>query len=520
MTFMTESLIFDIVTIISTIVVLTIAFWKWKLSYWDRVGLPTLSPILFFGDTKDVLLGRLTFGEQFQELYKKLKAKGLKHGGVYLGTRPFYLPTDPEIIKHIWQKDFQHFVNHGNYFDEEADPLSGHLFNLEDAKWKNMRVKLTPTFTSRKMKMMFQTLADCTHGLKDIMDEGASSGSPVDIKEILGRFTTDIIGSVAFGLECNSLKDPNTLFRMYGKKIFELSTGRRLHLFLQFILPERVLHAMKFKVTPSDVETFFMKVIRDTVGYREKNNVYRKDFLHMLIQLKNRGTVTDDEKITEDNGKTGEKALTMNELAAQSFVFFAAGFETSSTTVTFALLELALNQDIQQKLREEINTCLAKSNGELTYQAIMEMTYMDKVLQETLRKYPPVPFLTRRCTKDYTIPETSIKLRKGDHVGISVVGIQNDPEYYPDPEKFVPERFNEENKNSRHPFTWMPFGEGPRICIGLRFGMLQSKVGLAALLKNYKITLNSKTKMPIEMEKSSFITSVNGGVWLNVEKLS
>ncbi|EFA02821.2 cytochrome P450 6BQ7 [Tribolium castaneum] len=375
-----DSLIVDLVTIISTIVVVSIAYCKWKLSYWNNTGLPTLSPVFPFGDTKELLLGQKSFGEQFQDLYKEIRAKGWKHAGVYLAIQPFYLPVDPKIIKHIWQVDFQHFVNHGNYINEEVDPLSGHLFNLEDAKWKEMRVKLTPTFTSGKMKMMFQTLADCTHGLKTIMNECATSGTPIEIKDVLGRFTTDIIGSAAFGLECNSLKDPDSTFRKYGKKVFELQGWERIKVLAQFALPHSFLRAIKFKQTQSDVEKFFMKVVRDTADYREKNKIYRKDFMHLLLQLKNRGKVSDDEKVTQENGKTGEKALTMNEVAAQAFVFFLAGFETSSTLMTFTLYELATNPDIQGKLREEINTVLAKHDGQMTYEAMMEMTYMEKVL--------------------------------------------------------------------------------------------------------------------------------------------
>jgi cytochrome P450 family 6 len=81
--------------------------------------------------------------------------RGLKHGSVHVGIKPFYVPVDPELIKHVPQIDFQHFVNHGTFIDEVNDPFSGHLFSLEDAKWRNMRIKLTPTFTSGKMKMVF-----------------------------------------------------------------------------------------------------------------------------------------------------------------------------------------------------------------------------------------------------------------------------------------------------------------------------------------------------------------------------
>ncbi|KAJ3659268.1 hypothetical protein Zmor_010965 [Zophobas morio] len=509
----------DVVGIVVAVSVIVIVYLKWKFSQLQKLGIPTLSPSIPFGDTKKLMLGQYTFGEQFAEFYKEFKCRGLKHGGVYLGAKPFYVPIDPELIKCIMQKDFQHFVNHGFFIDEHHDPLSGHLFNLEDTKWKNMRIKLTPTFTSGKMKMMFQTLADCTVGLKTVMDKSAVEHTPLDIKDILGRFTTDIIGSVAFGLECNSLKDPDALFRKYGKRVFEIDTWERLKFIMQFAFPRNLLKAIKFKMTKPEVENFFMKAVRDTVAYREKNNISRKDFMHLLIQLKNRGTVVDDDKIT-DEGKTEEKALTMNELAAQAFVFFLAGFETSSTTMTFALFELATNPEIQDKLRNEISSVLTKYNDELTYDGIMEMTYMDKVINETLRKYPPVPMLMRKCNKEYLIPNTSIILPKNMDVGIPVLGLHKDNDYYPNPEVFDPERFSDEQKSSRPAFTWLPFGEGPRVCIGLRFGMLQSKVGLTTLLKNYKIKLSSKTKTPLELDKNSFVTTAEGGIWIDVEKLN
>ncbi|KAJ3659264.1 hypothetical protein Zmor_010963 [Zophobas morio] len=521
MSVLTESIAFEAIAVLTTTIVIIIAWCKWQLSYWERMGVPTLTPTFPFGNTQDFILGRKSFGEQTRDLYRALKDKGYrKHAGIYLGLKPFYYVIDPDLIKQILQKDFQHFVNHGNYLNEKDDPLTGNLFSLEDTKWRNMRVKLTPTFTSGKMKMMFQTLADCTVGLKEIMDASATNRTSVNIKEILGRFTTDIIGSAAFGLECNSLKDPNAPFRKYGRRVFEINKIDRLKFMLQFMVPHNILRALKFRITKADVEKFFMKAVKDTVDYREKNNIYRKDFMHLLLQLKNRGAVADDGKITDDHGNTAQAALTMNELSAQAFVFFLAGFETSSTTMTFALYELARNSDVQEKLRQEINTVLEKHNNELTYEGIMEMTYMDKVLNETLRKHPPVPFLPRKCTKDYTVPHTSIVIEKGTSVTIPVLGLHMDPEYYPAPERFDPERFSEENKNSRPAFTWIPFGEGPRVCIGLRFGLLQSKVGLTTLLRNYNIKLSSKTTLPLQLDKNTLIRTVFGGMWIDVEKIN
>ncbi|KAF7271442.1 hypothetical protein GWI33_015664, partial [Rhynchophorus ferrugineus] len=195
-------------------------------------------------------------------------------------------------------------------------------------------------------------------------------------------------------------------------------------------------------------------------------------------------------------------------------------FETSATTMTYALLELAQNEDIQEKVRQEVNEVLAKYDGVMTYEAMLDLKYTESVIMETMRKYPPVALLPRVCTKDYTIPDTKVTIKKGTAVLISTWGLHKDPEYFPNPEKFDPTRFSQENKKNIRDYTYMPFGEGPRMCLGLRFGMMQSKVGLATMIRTFKVTLNKNTYFPLRMKKPSFITTVEGDVWLNVEKCS
>nr|CAD7420880.1 unnamed protein product [Timema poppensis] len=131
---------------------------------------------------------------------------------------------------------------------------------------------------------------------------------------------------------------------------------------------------------------------------------------------------------------------------------------------------------------------------------------MDAVVDETLRKYPPVGSLARFCTKDYKIPGTNINIDKETSVIIPVYAIHHDPRYYPEPEKFDPEWFSDENIKIRPKFTYLPFVEGPRICIGLRFGLMQVKVGLTALLSKYKFSVNEKTSTPVTFNPISFIT--------------
>lgn len=231
------------------------------------------------------------------------------------------------------------------------------------------------------MKMMFQTFVECTSGLEDILKEHSRIEDPVDIKEVVSRFTTDIIGSCAFGIDCNSLKNPDSEFRRFGRKIFEPNFKRRLKNWIFFAIPREILIYLGVKQMTEEIESFFMEVVKKTVEYRENNHIERKDFMQLLLQLKNQGKVNEDENLKLNTKQNHEgETLTLNELAAQCFVFFLAGFETSATTMTFALLELALNQDIQNKLRDEIETVLKKHNGKLSYEAVMEMVYLDKIV--------------------------------------------------------------------------------------------------------------------------------------------
>nr|CAI5855769.1 unnamed protein product [Callosobruchus analis] len=414
---------------------------------------------------------------------------------------PTLVVVDIELVKRVLQVDFQHFWGHGTFINDQ-DNLSFHLFNLEGPRWKRDRAKLSPTFTSGKMKMMFQLVVACTEELTKVLDE-TSSNNPVDIKDIMSRFTTDVIGSCAFGIECNSLKDPDDDFRKNGRKVTDqLDLESTVRQFLPLLVPHSLLKLTNFQSQSESIRSFYNRMVKATVHYRKDNNVVRKDFLQLLIEL------------TE-----GEDPLSIDDIVAECFLFFIAGFETSSSAISFACYELSQHQEIQQKVREEIEATLERHGGKLTYEGVMEMTYMDKVVYETLRKYPALSFLFRMCNKSYTIPDTDITVEQGTRVFIPALGIHYDPEFYPDPEKFDPERFSEENKAARPNFTWLPFGEGPRICIGLRFGMLQTKLGLCALLRRFRFTLNKKTRTPLVFSKAGLLTSTEGGIWVDLEEM-
>lgn len=133
--------------------------------------------------------------------------------------------------------------------------------------------------------------------------------------------------------------------------------------------------------------------------------------------------------------------------------------------------------------------------------------------------YPPAPTIIRRVTKNYTVPDTNnIQITNDTFVIIPVYSIQRDPEYFPNPDKFDPDRFAPSNIHKLHKMSFIPFGEGPRNCIGERFGLMQARVGLITLLKNFKFAPGSKTTKPEFKIKRALLTPKDG-VWLNVEKI-
>ncbi|XP_022229025.2 cytochrome P450 6a2 [Drosophila obscura] len=485
-----------------------------NFQYWKRRGVPHDAPHPFYGNLVGFRKYRVMH-EIFYDYYNKYRNSSSPFVGFYFLHKPTAFIVDTKLAKNILIKDFSNFSDRGQFHNERDDPLTQHLFNLDGKRWKQLRQRLSPTFTSGKMKIMFPTVIKVSEEFATVMEEQVPSsqgGAIVEIKEMMARFTTDVIGTCAFGIECNTLRTPVSDFRTMGQKSFtQLRHGQLLTLLI-FSFP-KLARKLRMRIMPQDVHEFFMGIVNDTVAVREKENFKRNDFMDMLIEIKKKGSVT------LENGEV-MKAMDIGELAAQVFVFYLAGFETSSSTMSYSFYELAQNQDIQDRLRSEVQTVLAKNDGKLTYECVKEMRFLDQVISETLRLYTIVPHLERKALNDYVVPgHSELVIEKDTQIIIPACAYHRDENLYPDPLRFDPDRFSAEQVAARDSVEWLPFGDGPRNCIGMRFGQMQARIGMAQLLNRFKFSVCDKTEIPLKYEPKSFTLGSIGGIYLRLERI-
>lgn len=497
----------DLIILLALICAVVFLVNKYLFSFWTRLKVKQIEPTFLVGNAGKMFTMKAGMGDFFEEVYNKYKHE--KFIGAYLSYNPILIVNDPMLIQNIMISDFTTFHDRPTPGDAaENFPLVGNLFNLRGQKWRDLRIRLSPTFTSGKLKMMFPIMRDCGKVLQDYVAKQIKDGHTVfEFKDLCARFTINNISSVAFGVDNDCINEPDNMFRKMGLKLFEPSMRNGIINILAFFTP-RLFTALKIAPFAADVEEFIYRLVNETIDHREKNNVVRNDFMQLMIQLKNQGYVSaDKDSKDEDAGENGHeweheknktelKKLTIDEITAQALIFFGAGFETSSSTMAFSLFELARNPDTQKRAQEEIDEVMKKAGAnEYTYDLLNDMKYLDCVVDETLRKYPILPTLFRVGTKDYLIPNTDVVLPKDTSVFMPIIGIQRDPEVYDDPMAFKPERFLDSPTGGAKVkgVAYTPFGTGSRNCIGARLGKLQAKLGLASVLREFNFELHDKS---------------------------
>ncbi|KAG8326347.1 hypothetical protein J6590_044333 [Homalodisca vitripennis] len=486
--------------IIATISIVLAAylFFSPVYSYFKKRGIPFEHGTFPLGTLWPVFRVKKSYTQLMLHMYNKHKGK--KFVGFFQFFRKSVLIIDPDLLRNVLVKDFEYFDSKSLHYNKELEPLTAHLFALDGHEWKVLRTKIAPAFSSGKLKGMFQVILDVGDQLREYTSKMTAESEELECKDLFLRYGLAIIASTAFGIESDVLTDKSSTFFEMAETITEPTLGGMFRMGLM-MYGGNIAKQFNLRILPKKSHEFFFNLAKDTVQYRETHEKTRNDVMQLLIQLLRKGGKYADEDIS----------ITVEELAAQTFVFILAGYETTSTSMSFFLYEMAMNPEVQERVHAEVDAV-----DEITYDTLAGMEYLEMALDETLRKHVPLGFLSRVCSKDYLVPGTNHVIEKGTDVVISVTGLHSDPDLFPEPERFIPERFSKENKGNIKPFSYMPFGEGPRFCIGMRMGKVAVKAGLAMLMKRFSIQTTSRTPNPLKYDPHTINTVAVGGMWLRL----
>ncbi|XP_055529187.1 cytochrome P450 9e2-like [Wyeomyia smithii] len=526
-------------TAVGTLILLLIHYVSKKYEYFLSKPIPCIKPTFFFGSSGPMMFRKRDMVTHMNTLYYTYPDS--KIVGLYDFTSPIVMLRDPEVIKTITVKDFDFFSDHPavvNNPDDGESLFGNSLVALRGQKWRDMRATLSPAFTGSKMRRMFGLVASCAQVMSDFFFAEIKAGKPLEyeMKDIFSRIGNDVIASVAFGIQEDSLRNQENEFYIKGKEMLNFQSYKIMVKLMVFRFAPRLAQKLGIDFVDSELTNYFKGMIVDNMKQREAHAIIRNDMIQMLMEvrkgalkhLKDEQDHKDAGFATVEESSVGKSAhsrvWTENELIAQCFLFFLAGFDTVSTCMTFLTYELTINPDVQDRLYEEIRTMVQSlDNKPLSYEELQKMTYMDMVVSEALRKWPPVVVSDRLCVKDYLCDDgagTRFMIEKEQTIWIPNYAIHNDAKFYPNPSKFDPERFNEDNRSKINPATYFPFGIGPRNCIGSRLALMEVKLMLFYLLKDFSLEPTDKTQVPIRLAKSAFTLQAEQGVWVKIKNRS
>uniref|UniRef100_A0A672IVU1 unspecific monooxygenase n=1 Tax=Salarias fasciatus TaxID=181472 RepID=A0A672IVU1_SALFA len=444
-------------TLLVALVTLAFVYSTWMFGTFKKLGVPGPKPIPFFGTMLAYRKGVFHFDGQCFKKYGKT-------WGIFDGRQPVLCITDPAMIKTVLVKEcYSFFINRRNF--RLNGPLYDAVSIAEDDHLSNSHPAV---FNYKSMTVCFF--------------------------RFFGPYSMDVVTSSAFSIEIDSLNNPSDPFVTNIKKMLKFDFLNPLFLavaFFPFLGP--VFEKMEFSFFPSSVTDFFYASLKKIKSNRETSKQKsRVDILQLMIDSQKNLT-----------GGDPDKALSDHEILSQAMIFLFAGYETTSSSLTFLAYNLATNPDVMKKLQQEIDATFP-NKGPIDYQTLMDMEYLDAAINESLRLYPIVNRLERVAKASVEI--NNLLIPKDMVVMVPVWPLHRNPEIWPEPEKFKPERFTKGNKETIDPYTYMPFGMGPRNCIGMRFALVSMKLVMTKILQRFSFSVCNETEIPVELDVQGLLS--------------
>ncbi|KAB0801995.1 hypothetical protein PPYR_04181 [Photinus pyralis] len=464
---------------------------KKAYSYWKNQGVPFPETTLLFGNIGDVILLRTTLSEFFERLYRTYEE--FSYVGFYNFLTPAVVIRDPEVIREVLIENFESF--HDVFIKTPDDVAKINPFFVEGENWKTMRKEIAPQLSSLKVRDMKPHIEMVCRRMIKYID--ALNGNCVDAEDIAYRFTGNNVMACAFGLEGRCFDEDHPLiFQIRDSVAINNPTIAGINSTVGMLLPNI---ASLFRI--SYIGKYFTQQFKDMISeaIKTRENIYNSDYLNFLKEAK-------------------EKYQDLTHFG-YACTFYLDGWGTSALAFTYALLELSVNRAVQLKAQEEIDYIFQQHTSIYSEEALNEMVYIDNIVLETVRMHPVIKFINRKCTKDVVLsppkyPGSSVVIKKGTQVYIPSSAIHHDSKYYEEPSRFDPDRFKTEQLDSRPKSCYLGFGDGPRACMGRKFGITQLKMGLIAILSKFDIYLDEKTILPLGEDTDHISKVPKNKVWI------
>ncbi|XP_060072393.1 cytochrome P450 3A8-like [Ylistrum balloti] len=458
-----------------------------------KMGIPGPAPWPVIGSLRDLSKkGIHVFQKDNFEKYGKVF-------GYYGGLIPQTLVIgDKEMLRQILVKEFNNFPDRIIFKGFNGD-METSLNNLGGDHWKHVRNKITPAFSTGKLRKMSRLVDQASDTLVESLRKKIKDGDGVmEVMEIYGAYAMDVICSTAFGIQVDSQNDPNDEFVVNARKFMDIRLSSPILLVLMF-LPKIgfLMPRLGWAFVKKDVQAFFRNVTTKLLNERVAGDKEHADFLQLMKNVQQDHEDSDEEDNDNDDGNVqtnklpttwSKKGITFDEILGNAEIFFFAGYEISTIALAMASYYLAIHPEYQDKLRQELSEQIG--SNPITYENLRRVKYLEMVINETLRINPPGPQTDRVCVKETVI--NNIRIPAGMNIGIPIYCIHHDPENWKDPEKFIPERF----ADNYDPLTFLPFGYGPRNCVGMRLAQMELKMSLAKVVRNFEISICSETQVP------------------------
>uniref|UniRef100_A0ACD5VSY0 Uncharacterized protein n=1 Tax=Avena sativa TaxID=4498 RepID=A0ACD5VSY0_AVESA len=400
-----------------------------------------------------------------------------EHGKVcvsWFGPYPKVTISDPDLTKEVMSNKFGHFEK--LQFPALSRLLAGGLATYEREKWVMHRRILNPAFQLEKLKLMLPAFSTCCEELVSrwVRSLGSDGTCEVDVCPELQRLTGDVISRTAFG--SNYLE---------GTRIFQLQSEqaeRLLSRIKKIIIPGYLSLPTKNNRRMNEINNEIESILLGLIGKRMQAMQEGEDTKDDLLGLMLESNMRD----IDENGQP-ISGMTIKEIVEECKLFYFAGSETTSILLTWTMILLSMHSEWQDRAREEVLGLFGKNK--IVYEGFSRLKTVTMILYEVLRLYPPAVAFIRKTYKEMEIG--GITYPAGVLIELPVLLMHHDPDIWGDDvHEFKPERFADGiSKASKNPGAFLPFGWGPRICIGQQFALLEAKMALCMILQHFEFEL-------------------------------